>query len=190
MNLARRAGISGIGVDTNSEGLAQARADGHEVDHAKELPSGRRLPPTVCMFQTLEHVPDPLGFVQTYVQQLKCEKLIIAVPCFESFFGYCSDPLIWPPHHFSLWSAKSLRTLACLIGFRVTQIRYQPINFDLFSGSWFREPADNLPLGPVRLSRSPGTSRLRYVYAKYYLGRLFRRHWACRYHSVLAVLQR
>jgi SAM-dependent methyltransferase len=190
LNMARALGISGIGVDMNPEGVAKARSDGHQVYLATELPEDLQFPPTFCLFQTLEHVADPLRFVQTYIQSSNCDRLIISTPCFESFFGYSTDPLMWPPHHFTIWSARSLKTLANLLGFKVTHIHYQPTTFDLFTGSWFREPDDRLPLGPLRLSRSPAASRLRYVYAKYFLGRLFQRDWACRHHSILAVLER
>ena len=189
LDMARQAGVHGIGIDMNPKAIAQAQSSGHQAYLATDLPANLQLPPTLCLFQTLEHVSDPLGMVDTYVKRSKCKNLIITVPCFETYLGYASDPLVWPPHHVTFWSEKALRILAELIGFRVTKICYQPMVLGRFISLWRREPCDRLPLGPIRL-RNPGRSPLPCLVAKYLLGRLHRSDWASRSHSVLAILQR
>lgn len=60
---------------------------------------------TVCSFQVLEHVLDPIGFIEN---SLACCKkgghLIFSVPAHDSFIRYSKNNILnMPPHHLTHW---------------------------------------------------------------------------------------
>lgn len=186
IRLAARAGIAGSGIDLNDEAVAKAQADGVDVHHEAKLPGNFRFSPVLCLFQTLEHVADPLAFVEHYIRKSGCRQLLISVPTFESLYGLTSDPLAWPPHHTTFWSGKALELLAARCGFKVIQTHYQPLSgFRRFRRVWGREGGRPLPGSRFTLAANPLRSRLHFLRSKA-AGCL----WARREHTLLAVLAR
>lgn len=152
LEAARKQGLNGFGVDINSEALNQAREKNLVVFH----PDDDSLPENVdclCLFQVLEHLPAPLETLRQYIFRMNPNHVIISVPCFESALGYTSDPLCWPPHHVTFWSRKSLETLGDRIGFRLSEINYDPINYRTFIKMWRRESSLESPLGTFRKTK-------------------------------------
>ncbi len=186
LRLAKRAGLSGMGIDLNPEAVAQAQADGLQVHLESAVPRDFQYPPVLCLFQTLEHVPDPLAFLKSYIDRTQCKTLIVSVPCFETLLGYTRDPLSWPPHHITFWSEKALRTLGDLVHYRVVRVAYQELpSYKRFKVVWGRENGKPLPDSSLTLQDNPWASRIHF-----YKSRLQKKHWACRAHSILVQFER
>jgi hypothetical protein len=186
IKLAANHALDGVGIDINVEAVMEAQRAGLKVHLESEIPADFDYPPILCMFQTLEHVPDPLAFAQDYIIRTKCRKLIISMPCYESLLGLTSDPLSWPPHHVSFWNEKSIRTLAELTGFQVAGVWRQPLSgYKRFKRIWEREGNRPVPESNLTLSSSPLASYLHFCKSRWKA-----RSWACFEHSILAVLER
>lgn len=186
IKLAAEAGIRGSGIEINADAVQQAQRDGLQVHLDSTLPPDFQFSELLCMFQTLEHVPDPLGFVRNHAERSGCRRLIITMPCYESLLGFTSDPLSWPPHHISFWSEKAIRTLAELAGFRVGGIWRQPLSsFKRFRRVWGREGEQPLPESSLTLSANPIASRWHFLKS-----RIAGRPWACWEHTIVGLLER
>ena len=66
---------------------------------------------TVCSFQVLEHVLDPVGFIE---HSLTCCKrggyLILSVPAHDSFIRYSKNNILnMPPHHLTHWPDRAFK---------------------------------------------------------------------------------
>ena len=188
IKLAAKAGIEGIGIDLSAEVVARAKAEGLNVFTLDDAQSIASPVETLCLFQTLEHLDAPLAEIRQWVDRFLPRRVMITVPCWDSIMGPSNDPLSWPPHHATAWSGLALETLGKLLGAKSTEIRYEPQTFDDFCCMFTRETADHLGGVPLRIS-NPSSARLRWITAKWWLGRLMRRPWAMRGHSVMAVMK-
>ena len=150
LDRARVLGIHGSGVDINTAALSKARSKGLDVSHPAEGKSG----PTeaLCMFQVLEHLPQPLKTLQEYIEPTDPEWILISVPSYESTLGLTSDPLVWPPHHITFWSEKSLRFLAGEVGYEMHSFFRQPVYYRDFVHIWRKEETLESPIGRFRPS--------------------------------------
>ncbi len=183
-------GITGNGIDLSESAVAKTRDKGFECNLPDASDEDFTWNPTVTLFQTLEHVSDPVDFLKSIVDKSQCETLVIGVPTFEALLGYTNDPLSWPPHHVTMWSANALSRIADKIGFSLDETAYEPLDWEGFLEMWTLEKTDRLTGCPIRYKKQPSDLRIRYVYAKYLAGRLFRCRWALYRHTLVAVLRR
>lgn len=183
-------GITGNGIDLSESAVAKTRDKGFDCSLPDANDNDFIWNSTVTLFQTLEHVSDPVDFLKSLADRSQCETLVLSVPTFESLLGYTDDPLSWPPHHVTMWSAKALRRIADKIGFDLDETAYEPLDWEGFQEMWAPEKTDRLPGCPIRFKRQPSDLRIRYVFAKYLAGRLFRCRWALYRHTLVAVLRR
>ncbi len=110
-------GIRGIGLDTNANAIARARAEGLDVrvqsieEHASEAAQAYDL---LCAFHVLEHIAEARAFLLAALRLLRPGgRLALAVPNSAPYF-YGFDryfALNAPPHHMGLWDRRSLRAL-------------------------------------------------------------------------------
>lgn len=106
-----------FGLELNRLGLLAAKERGHRVAdeaismHAK---SKRAYYDVVCSFEVLEHLSDPLSFLQDCRRVLKPNgKLFVSVPSADSFYPFVVNELLnLPPHHLTRWTDKALGNLA------------------------------------------------------------------------------
>jgi SAM-dependent methyltransferase len=181
LRAASAAGLTVAGTELNVIQIEAARRAGLAVYAPDKIPATLTADALV-MLQVLEHVPRPLEFTVDLVRQVRPRHLLIAVPGFETLLGRTSDPLVWPPHHISFWSARAFAKLAELIGAELVEVTYQPLAWPWFAAVVGTEPDGHLPgLPPLRYRRF-----LRFAYA---LGRCLRRPWALRAHTIFAVLK-
>jgi len=80
----------------------------------------------VCCFQILEHVANPGRFFKLIGNFIRDGGLlIVSVPNAESFLALESNqPLNYPPHHLTWWTASVLEKMADIFGYRVVTIEY------------------------------------------------------------------
>ena len=83
----------------------------------------------VCHFQVLEHIADPLGFLQHCVDCLKTGGLlIVAVPNMDGFVGQAKNDLLnQPPHHATQWSSKALQGIADYLPIELVNHEFEPL---------------------------------------------------------------
>ncbi|PSB25980.1 class I SAM-dependent methyltransferase [Stenomitos frigidus] len=82
----------------------------------------------VCSFQVLEHVTNPKDFIDWSLQMLKPGgKLICCVPNSDSFLKYQYNLLDLPPHHMTLWSAGSFKSLESLFPIKLEKTVIEPL---------------------------------------------------------------
>lgn len=106
------------GIDVRSQSIEE-----HATQHREEYD-------VVCSFQVLEHTSDPKSFIQGAIDCLKPGgKLILTVPCEDSFLGYIQDfALNMPPHHVTKWSIKTLKHVQEQYGVKVADIYQESLN--------------------------------------------------------------
>ncbi len=129
LDLARRAGMKTSGIEVNRHASEVAARKGHrmftklmEDIRLEEVDGGTDL---LTLFQVVEHVPDPVGFVVSASRLVKPGGFIaLAVPSDRRMLGLLeNDPADWPPHHVSRWRAHDLRSLAEKAGLEVVEER-------------------------------------------------------------------
>jgi len=132
--------IEYFGYEFNSEIASQARAKGHRVYEGKFpeaiLQSIEHEPfDAVCIFQVLEHLSDPMGFIKNIKRLLDPHGiLIIGVPDAGGPVRYFSSALTdIPPHHVSRWCESVFRLGVVQQGFRIDRMAYEPLPFYLWS---------------------------------------------------------
>jgi SAM-dependent methyltransferase len=71
----------------------------------------------VCAFQVLEHVANPLVFIESCIRCLKSGGLLIySVPNADSYIAYVNSVLGMPPHHVTSWVEPALKYVASRFG--------------------------------------------------------------------------
>jgi ubiquinone/menaquinone biosynthesis C-methylase UbiE len=134
-----------VGLDLNEHAARLASERGVQIvgeslaDHSDRCPSRYDA---VTLFQVLEHVADPMPFLQRCVRVLKPGGLlIIAVPdnserASESIFVRVDNILNMPPHHQGLWDIPSLSFLAKVLPLRLEYLAVEPATADHHRNSY------------------------------------------------------
>ena len=83
----------------------------------------------VCAFQVLEHVADIKSFIESSVQCLKPNGILIySVPSADSFVSLAPNGFLnMPPHHISWWSDKALSNITDLFGIQLIDIYHEEL---------------------------------------------------------------
>ena len=128
LDLARSAGMSVTGVELNLQAAEVCRGKGHTVQTRplKELLGDGTFPrfDLVTIFQVLEHVSDPVGFLTDAAQLLRPGGILsVAVPNESGVYRLCpKEPHQWPPHHITRWRLRDLRRLGQRCGLEIVHI--------------------------------------------------------------------
>lgn len=128
--------LSVIGYEFNPDVAEISRSKGHVV-HSGEFSSAfHDTAPfdVVCMFQVIEHLSDPASIIHQVRDILVPNGiLIIAVPDANGPIRHFSTALTdIPPHHVSRWSKSVFIKGMPKFGFRVLDIKYEPLPFYLW----------------------------------------------------------
>lgn len=143
-----------VGLEQNPDAASIARGRGVEVVEG-DLESFVRghggSIDAVCAFHIVEHIPAPAPFLRHLVTCLRPGgSLFVSMPNRLRSVPKSLDPLDCPPHHLSRWSPAQLRTLADLLGIRLTRISLEPVENSVPRGA-LREKvmrfSGNYPLG-------------------------------------------
>ena len=187
-----RLGLRGVGVELSEKAVDICRRKGlrayttREIERQPELGKADAL----LMLQVVEHVVDPVKFVQAQLEQFAPGWVVISVPCYTGLLGLGSDPLAWPPHHVTAWSPRGMRCLAEKVGLEVVELRLQPCTAGDLHFFAQAEPTKRLPgwAGFVeRLLRIRGMRRVSPALLKLCGALGF--SWAKCSHSVLGVFR-
>ena len=184
LSLAKARGLAGFGVELNRDASQTSASNGltiYDVD-APELNSKR--PDFLVSLQTLEHVRDPKEWLASHLQTFQPKYGILAVPCHDTVLGKTSDPLVWPPHHATLWSGKALEVLAASLGYEIVLLEYEPISWWSFNFVLERQPNSRKLEGLPAFPRGRAGSLLFKVLHHAGIA------WIRRAHTALAVLRR
>ncbi len=183
----RSIGISAIGIEINENAIQSCRERGLTVFRPGESIGPVSQDPILCLVQTIEHVSNPLDFMRSHIRAYSPKHVIVSAPCFESLLGFTSDPLCWPPHHATSWSAKAFGLMAQTLGYDVNTIRYSPLTYDEFISRVQREQTGRIKGIPRIWCRR---LRGRIGRLQFNLFQTLGKSWACRSHSIFVVMSR
>lgn len=134
LGILKNNSIEGIGYELNSEVAELAREKGCTVidgefpgailDHEDAKPFD-----AICMFQVLEHIADPVHFINSIRQLLRPGGiLIIGVPDSDGPIRYYPDALTSiPPHHVSRWRKSVFQEGAQNLGIKILRVESEPL---------------------------------------------------------------
>jgi SAM-dependent methyltransferase len=179
----KQAGIKACGVEINPAAIEHTRKLGLDIFHADTDEWVGAKPDTIVSLQCVEHVGDPEKVLARYASTASVKHLIIAVPGTQTTLARSSDPLMWPPHHATLWSVEALSKLGDSLGFRTTSVKYQPQDWVGFNHLASLEPQrklDGLPPWPTRM---PGR-------ILFHAMRRLGFSWAANAHTVMVIFER
>lgn len=129
MMLLEKAGFKPVGCDVASEPVHLLQRLGLRVycGSVTDYPAGWEAPVAVTVFEVLEHLPNPVGFLGDIRKQFPKAVLIASVPSplrpAAKFRRH--EPFDYPPHHLLRWSLHALE-----IAFK--RAGYQKIRFEHF----------------------------------------------------------
>jgi 2-polyprenyl-3-methyl-5-hydroxy-6-metoxy-1,4-benzoquinol methylase len=142
LNELKKKNIRFEGLELNGKAIEEAKKMGVAMqkelvqDHASRS-SGKY--DIVCSFQVLEHISQPLGFLEAKISCLrKGGKLIIGVPNNDSYMKdnqMYNKVLNMPPHHMGLWTYDSLKSLEKIFPVKLLDVYYEPLvggNVDVY----------------------------------------------------------
>ncbi|MBI4849797.1 MAG: methyltransferase domain-containing protein [Nitrospirae bacterium] len=131
LDLLKTKGMKCSGYEFSPEASEAARAKGHDIFNGPFPEALASTAPydVICMFQVLEHLPDPIGFLRDARKLLRPEGvLIVSVPDANGPIRHFPDALTeLPPHHVSRWCELTFRIGMPLLGFRVEKALYEPL---------------------------------------------------------------
>lgn len=130
--------IKANGIDTNSHAIEVANQTGKGRFSVSTIEDWSKVHPEeydfITCFQILEHIPEPLPFLEEAIRSLKKNGLlVIAVPNNTPYL-YHHDrlhPLNLPPHHSGLWNRRSLEYLTQKLPIEMVNVQTQPIGEQL-----------------------------------------------------------
>lgn len=120
-----------VGYEIESGALASVRAEGFAVLSGNPAQFGGDAAPfdALCMFQVLEHVEDPIAFLNGFTPLLKPGgHLIVSTPDeggpIRHFWQQLTEV---PPHHVTKWTETAYRYLFRAPDYRIREIRHEPL---------------------------------------------------------------
>lgn len=148
---ARDAGICAVGTEYNSNALHQAREKGLTVYSLNDdLTHLRESFDAAVSFHVLEHVRDPLAFLQTLADYVKPGgHIAVSVPNKFGAIRYvrpCASDM--PPHHATHWSTKTLAAAGEHCGLRPLRFAYEPLKLKdaYYLDYWVKHRFEGWPL--------------------------------------------
>jgi SAM-dependent methyltransferase len=134
LQAAKQKGHDCYGVELNVQAAARVRDLGFEVFEQKlsdlAIHCQKRFD-VICSFQVLEHVPNPLNFLEGMITLLNPGgRLILSVPnaaVMKNVDPRNQDLLNQPPHHMSHWDANVFRSLGKFLPVELIAERREPL---------------------------------------------------------------
>lgn len=122
----QRSGYRVMGLDTSPSVVARLTQLGltAAVGSLLEYPAAWPKPKVVTMFETLEHLPDPIGFLGRVHAKFSDAVLIISVPSPKRWTlrRGTREPGDYPPNHLTRWTPRSLLRAISKSGYKGTVV--------------------------------------------------------------------
>jgi 2-polyprenyl-3-methyl-5-hydroxy-6-metoxy-1,4-benzoquinol methylase len=122
------------GYDLNAELLSRLAGRGFGVlpsDPSKFTEALAGQPPfdAICLLQVLEHVANPVRFLQTFIDLLKPGGLlIVTTPNAAGPIRFFPDALTEiPPHHVTRWTQQAYRALLPRLKTGIKSVQFEPL---------------------------------------------------------------
>ncbi|MEN8263811.1 MAG: class I SAM-dependent methyltransferase [Nitrospirota bacterium] len=118
------------GIELNEVAVEKAIKKNLHVDRLslKHLIDKGETFDAVCGFQILEHLNDPLTYLEDMIKLLAHNgKLILSVPNKESFLKHQHNLLDMPPHHMTKWSLDTFKYLEKLFSLKLMRFNFEPL---------------------------------------------------------------
>ncbi len=133
-----------IGIEYNVHALEMARKKGLSVFNVEDDLSKLKGHLDVAFsFHVLEHVPDPVAFIQEMLVWVKPGgKIGISVPNMDGPIKYinpCASNM--PPHHATRWNHRTFQELASRLGLNIERVEFEPLavrDYYYYSSYWVR----------------------------------------------------
>lgn len=120
-----------IGIEYNKQALEIARKKGLSVyNFEDDLSKLKGQFDVAFSFHVLEHVSDPVAFIQEMLSWIKPEGRIgISVPNMDGPLKYI-NPCVsnMPPHHATRWKLETFRALAARLGLVIERVEFEPLD--------------------------------------------------------------
>jgi len=84
---------------------------------------------TAILIDVLEHIEEPVAFVESLVSRYNLNRVIISCPNSERIFKDKSD---WPPHHYWRFSRSSFEKVMTQLNFKESSVVYETSMLLLF----------------------------------------------------------
>jgi 2-polyprenyl-3-methyl-5-hydroxy-6-metoxy-1,4-benzoquinol methylase len=121
------------GTEYNERALTVACSKGLKIyskDDATETEKAKGKFDIAFSFHVLEHVPDPIGFIQDMLSWVgPCGKIGISVPNMDGPIKYI-DPCVsnMPPHHATRWTLRTFKFMAAKLNLKLERVAFEPLN--------------------------------------------------------------
>jgi len=139
LEIAKRSGFDVLGIDLSENYIEYSRKKGLKVFHGKieDLPNDNNSFDIIVMFHLIEHIVNPLSFLQEIKKRLKPDGLIYTItPNINSttngLFGYSHSDYHHPDHYF-FYSTNTLGNIMKKAGFEVVYSGSKEYHHHLFT---------------------------------------------------------
>jgi SAM-dependent methyltransferase len=120
-----------VGLESNPAAVAEGTGRGLDVytcDMAEFSKDHVGAFDAVCAFHVVEHLPAPVPFLRSLLEVLRPGgSLFLSVPNRMRSAQAPLEPLDCPPHHLTRWGAAQLGTLSRILGVRLDEMAYEPV---------------------------------------------------------------
>jgi 2-polyprenyl-3-methyl-5-hydroxy-6-metoxy-1,4-benzoquinol methylase len=101
-----------LGIEFSQKSIEKCRENNIDVTSTliQDMAKSNKKFDTVVSFQVLEHIEDPIGFIESMIKVTNENGLIIiSVPNVDSYMSIVENNYLnLPPHHISWWSKETL----------------------------------------------------------------------------------
>lgn len=183
LRLARDRGYEGHGCEMNPQHLETLRGEGFHIftdpDHAVSQYDA------LFMFQVLEHLVDPYGYLKTLLPNVRPGGIIVlSTPVSPSCAGFAIPPFALPPHHQWMPSTRGFNLLAERLGLVCETIMCDPPDWSQISYGLRKRCGGSAGSKSIPLFwRIAGRATLR-------MATFMRREWARVGHTGMALLRK